>query len=606
MIPVPVRRLLALAALCLLAPGVAAAATSTPSTIGFTPPVTAPVYDSHGHLLQTPFVPTTTGPRLTANQVTAIFLANPKVKNWLDRYPVKGRRTDATYDKTSGSWTVNVWWGTGNEPGEIATGKVADPGGVVTEAWTGPQVAWGMARGYGGAFGGRLINTTWLWLAFCGVFLLGLVDFRRLLSWRNLDLVAMLSFSVSLWYFNKGNIFTSVPLVYPPLVYLLVRALVVGVRGRGSGGRPVWPAMVLLAATVFLGGLRVGLNLWNSNVIDVGYSGVIGAERISVGQSPYGHFPVEDNLKPCGPKDANGEIRDRIQTNGRCESANGQGDTYGPVAYEAYLPGYWIRGWSGKWDSLPAAHFTSIAFDLLCIVGLFLVGLRFGGFELAATLSFAWAAYPFTQYASSSNTNDAIMPAFLIWGFWLASSPVGRGIFSALAGWTKFAALIVAPLWATYPDRRPKPRYVLAFALATLAAFFVLFLEPNPLHAARVFWDRTLGWQIGREAPFSLWDWRQYHARGIPNLHRVQNVLQVLLLAAAVVLPFWPRRKSPLQLAALTAALLLGFQLVLTYWIYLYIPWFFAFSAIATLAPRPVPRREPAAQPLAPEPVAAA
>jgi hypothetical protein len=147
---------------------------------------------------------------------------------------------------------------------------------------------------------------------------------------------------------------------------------------------------------------------------------------------------------------------------------------------------------------------------------------------------------------------------------------------------------------------------VIAFVLATLAAFFVLFLEPNPLHAARVFWDRTLGWQIGREAPFSLWDWRQYHAGGIPNLHRVQNVLQVLLLAAAVAFPFWPRRKSPLQLAALTAALLLGFQLVLTYWIYLYIPWFFGFSAIATLAPRPVPRRQAAAAPVAPEPVAAA
>src|SRR5689334_10863322 len=118
MIPVPVRRLLALAALALCTPGVAAAATSTSTTIGFTPPVTAPVYDTHGHLLQTPFVPTGAGPRLTSDQATAIFLENPKVKNWVGRYPVKGRRSDATYDKTTGSWTVNVWWGTGNEPGE--------------------------------------------------------------------------------------------------------------------------------------------------------------------------------------------------------------------------------------------------------------------------------------------------------------------------------------------------------------------------------------------------------------------------------------------------------------------------------------------------------
>jgi hypothetical protein len=37
-------------------------------------------------------------------------------------------------------------------------------------------------------------------------------------------------------------------------------------------------------------------------------------------------------------------------------------------------------------------------------------------------------------------------------------------------------------------------------------------------------------------------------------------------------------------LAALTAALLLGFQLVQTYWFYTYIPWFFPFLAFALLA----------------------
>ena len=172
------------------------------------------------------------------------------------------------------------------------------------------------------------------------------------------------------------------------------------------------------------------------------------------------------DLKACGPKDAAGEIRDRIQTNGRCESANPQGDTYGPVAYEAYLPGYWIRGWSGKWDDLPAAHLTSLLWDGVCLVGLFFVGRRFGGIDLAAALPFAWAAYPFTQYASNSNTNDMILPAFLIWGFWLAASPFGRGAFGALAGWTKFAALVVVPLWLTYPTRRPKPGYVWGFAAA--------------------------------------------------------------------------------------------------------------------------------------------
>src|SRR2546421_740286 len=235
---------------------------------------------------------------LTQKRATAIFLANPKVANWLRHYPPKTRTTEATYSAQFANWTIKVWTSI-DKVGEVATGRVQDSTGVVTEAWTGPQVAWKMARGYPGAFGGKEINSLPIWLGFCAAFLIG---------------------------------------------------------------------------------FRIGLNVETSNVIDVGYSGVVGAERISAGEAPYGNFPVEDSLKACGPADQDGEIRDRIQTNGRCESANPQGDTYGPVAYESYLPAYWLFGWSGKWDSLPAAHAASIAFDVLSLIGLALVGLRFGGF----------------------------------------------------------------------------------------------------------------------------------------------------------------------------------------------------------------------------------
>ena len=345
---------------------------------------------------------------------------------------------------------------------------------------------------------------------------------------------------------------------------------------------------VLAAATVFVAGFRVGLNVRDSNVIDVGYSGVIGADRIVHGQSPYGHFPVEDNRPKCGPADSEGEVRDRIQTNGRCENATPLGDTYGPVSYLAYLPGYAIFGWSGQWDSLPAVHLTSILFDLLAIVGLALVGRRFGGPRLGAALAFAWVAWPFTQYASNSNTNDAIMPALLIWGFLALTSPIGRGAAVALSGWTKFASLLLLPLWLGYPEaRRGRSLAILGFALTTVLVFFVLFLEPSPWHAARVFYDRTIAYQIGRDSPFSLWDWRQYHAKGLPDLHLVQRVLQVLLVVGALALAWVPKRRSPLRMAALTAAVLVGFELVLTHWFYLYLPWFFPFVALALIAPLP-------------------
>jgi len=87
----------------------------------------------------------------------------------------------------------------------------------------------------------------------------------------------------------------------------------------------------------------------------------------------------------------------------------------------------------------------------------------------------------------------------------------------------------------------------------------------------------------------------------------VQRFFQALLVAAALVFALVPRRKTSLQLAALTGALLLGFELVLTYWIYAYIVWFFPFVAFAVLAwaePTPEPEREPDEHPV-PELVAA-
>jgi hypothetical protein len=531
---------------------------------------------------------------LTEERATQLFLQHDKVGDWLDRYPRKGRITGATYQSdpekcstgaTGGCWDISVTW---NPAGEIAKGKVDDRSGRVTEAWTGPQVAWTMARGYEGAFGGKKINEPEIWLTLCAVFLLGLADFRRPLSLRNLDLLVLLSFSVSLWFFNEGDIFASVPLIYPPLAYLLARCVWIGMRGgRVLEPRMLWKPAVVLAATVFLLGFRIGLNVQESNVIDVGYAGVVGAQRIASGVMPYGNFPVEDDLKPCGPANAAGEIRERIQTNGRCESAIPQGDTYGPVTYAAYLPGYWIRGWSGKWDELPAVHLTTVIFDVLCALGMGLIGLRFGGRVLGAALAFAWAAFPFTLYASMSNTNDTIMPAFLIFGFWLATSPWLRGAFVALSGWAKFAALIVAPLWLTYPGPVRRPRRALAFAggfaLATAAALSILLLDAHPIQAAETFYDRTVKSQITRESPFSLWDWAQYHARGIPDLHVVQWVLEGLLVAGAVAVAFFPARKTPLQLAALTGALLIGFEIVLTHWYHPYVVWFFPFVMFALL-----------------------
>jgi len=327
------------------------------ATAATTPTGPGPVYNGAGRLIETPFAPPDQ-PRLTSDSATAIFEKVPRVAGWLGRYPRSSLTTDATYEATYRDWEVKIWSDVPCGPtpksgcksaGEIATGRVADDTGIVTEAWTGPQVAWSMARGGQGAFGGKEINSIPVWALFCAAFLLGLGDLRRLLSLRNLDLLALLSFTASLWLFKHGRIFWSVPLAYPGLVYLLLRMLWIGVRGRAPTARPpVWPIWILAAATVFLAGFRIGLNAHDSNVIDVGYSGVIGAQRIWSGEMPYGHMPTENaGQKACAAADREGRTAYRIQPNGRCEAGDANGDTYGPVSYQAYLPGYWAFGWKG-------------------------------------------------------------------------------------------------------------------------------------------------------------------------------------------------------------------------------------------------------------------
>ena len=128
-------------------------------------------------------------------------------------------------------------------------------------------------------------------------------------------------------------------------------------------------------------------------------------------------------------------------------------------------------------------------------------------------------------------------------------------------------------------------RFAAAFAAATLIVFWILLLEPSLLDAIRTFWHRTVGYQEGRDSPFSIWGWGQYHAAGIPDLGSVQPVVAGFAVALAAVVAFVPRRKGTVELAALTAAIVIASELALTHLFYLYLPWFLPFVLLWLLLP---------------------
>ncbi len=67
----------------------------------------------------------------------------------------------------------------------------------------------------------------------------------------------------------------------------------------------------------------------------------------------------------------------------------------------------------------------------------------------------------------------------------------------------------------------------------------------------------------------------------------VQHLVQGVTIALAVVVAFIPRRRTIVTVSALGAAVMICFQLGLTHWFYLYIPWFFPMLIVAAVASFP-------------------
>ena len=486
------------------------------------------------------------GRRRTASDITRRALRHPRMVRLRARHP---EATTRSFLLPENRWQVSVYDRGGGRRREVGQVILDDRTGRVLEAWTGVQVQWPMARGYAGAFG-RRASAVYVWLPLLVLFLLPFL--RPPYRLVHLDLAAVALLSVSYAFFNAAEIGASVPLAYPPLIYLLIRMLLLArSRGRGAGGEPpplrtlVGPDFLGLAI-VFLLGFRLGLNITSSNVIDVGYASVIGADLLAHGEPVYGNFPP----------------------------SNAHGDTYGPANYLAYVPFELIAPWSGAWDDLPAAHAAAFTFDLACLGGLWLAGRRLRGPRLGLLLAYLWLACPFTLLAVNSGSNDALVGALVLGAFLLARRPLARGALIGVAGLTKFAPLALAPLFAAHGGGgRAVARTLAGTGAATALLLAVVIATDGGLGG---LWERAIGYQAGRDSPFSVWGWY-----GLPG---PQLAVQVAAVALALAVAFVPRRRDDVSLAALAAAVLLALQLGVSHWFYLYVVWFLPLVLIAGLA----------------------
>jgi hypothetical protein len=448
-------------------------------------------------------------------------------------------------------WQIDYYVPDGTD---VAQAIVDDDSATVVEAFRNQQVEVKLARGYEDAVAGN-VNEAYIWIPLCLAFFLPFFDPRRPFRVLHLDLLMLLAFSISQFFFNKGEIVLSVPLVYPVLAYLFVRMLWAGLRPREGTGPlvPIVPIRWLAYAAIALAAGRIALNVIDSQVIDIGFAGVVGADRIGSGQGIYdGHFtPLID-----------------------------RGDSYGPFNYLVYVPFEQIWPWHGGLEELPAAHAASIFFDLLTAALLVVAGRRLrpgpDGRALGVALAFAWMAYPYTLYGLDANTNDALVAALLVAALIAIRSAPIRGVLLGLGAAAKFGPLALAPMFAAGTGER-RWRSAVIFGIAFVAVWALVLLPLLPDGGFREFYDRSFGYQASRGSPFSVWGLA-------PSLGWLQDVARVFPVLLGAALFFVPGRRSPLQIAALGAAVLIATQVGSTHWFYFFILWFAPYVLINVFA----------------------
>ncbi len=163
-------------------------------------------------------------------------------------------------------------------------------------------------------------------------------------------------------------------------------------------------------------------------------------------------------------------------------------------------------------------------------------------------------------------------------GLAVGSSAIGRGATIAAGFAIKLYPLILGPLWMMHEGarRRPIVDFILGGIGIVLLTFWVLLLDGQPLEALKLFYEKTIAFQGARETPWTIFT-------QVPALGFLQQPLLAAVILLAFVVAVWPRKRTMRRLAAFSAALVIGLQLVVDYWFYPYVTWFEPFVFLSLL-----------------------
>ena len=161
------------------------------------------------------------------------------------------------------------------------------------EAWTGDQVAWPMARGYEGQFG-HVLNAPYVWIPLCA-------DLPRRARSTGAGRCGSPTSTCSCCSPSAPRTCSSTGARSGSRCRSSTRCSSTCSRGCSGSGfavaralRPSPAGRWLALAAVVLIAFRLTINVADSGVIDVGYAGTIGADRITHGEPLYGEGEFPD------------------------------------------------------------------------------------------------------------------------------------------------------------------------------------------------------------------------------------------------------------------------------------------------------------------------
>jgi hypothetical protein len=402
--------------------------------------------------------------------------------------------------------------------------------------------------------GSEAIQTPLALLLLSLVFLLA-VAFVPLLQLRNLDVLALLSFGVSIALLNERLFEFSVWAGCLPLAYLGARCLHVALAGGREPARSVRPLYDVVTAT-WTGARRrrwlvagaaaatvvlVVASVPGGAVGDVGFASMAGATQLLDGHLPYGHLPSEIV----------------------------HGDTYPLLAYALYIPAAVFMPVHDAFDNLDGALIVAAAAALIAAAFVYVASRRAGGSkDEGLRHAIAFLVFPPVLIAASRGSNDLLAAALVAGALAILYRGARSSAMLTLAGWVKLIPFFLLPFLAARFRSRDLMRVATAVAVAVIAVVAWVLLLGGSEGVDRMI--DGVSFQAERGSLLSIWT--------LVGIKPAQVVLQAAVLSLVAVSPLLVSRNpelssDPRRLAALAGAILIGFQLGANYWSYAYLSW---------------------------------